>query len=203
MIRNNLDVMHIEKNVCDNILGTLLNIEGKSKDNLKARLDLKKIGVRSGLHPIELPNGRMHLPPAFYTMSSKENNLLLGVIKGTKVPDSYSSNISRFVKLKQRKLIGLKSHDCHVLMQDLLPIAIRGSLPKNISQVIIDLCHYFREICLKVLKVSHLEELEKKIIRVTLCQKEKIFPPGFFTIMVHLVTHLANEAKPAGPVHYR
>ena len=36
LIRNNLDVMHIEKNVCDNLLGTLLNIEGKSKDNLKA-----------------------------------------------------------------------------------------------------------------------------------------------------------------------
>ena len=76
--------------------------------------------------------------------------------------DSYSSNISRCVKLKQRKLIGLKSHDCHVLKQDLLPIAIRGSLPRNVSQVIIDLCHYFGEICLKVLKVSHLEELEKK-----------------------------------------
>ena len=36
LIRNNLNVMHIEKNICDNILGTLLNIEGKSKENLKA-----------------------------------------------------------------------------------------------------------------------------------------------------------------------
>ena len=43
LIRNNLDVMHIEKNVCDNLLGTLRNIEGKSKDNFKARLDLKKL----------------------------------------------------------------------------------------------------------------------------------------------------------------
>ncbi|KAH0765493.1 hypothetical protein KY285_001364 [Solanum tuberosum] len=32
---------------------------------------------------------------------------------------------------------------------------------------------------------------------------EKLFPPGFFTIMVHLVTHLATEARLAGPVHYR
>ena len=106
------------------------------------------------------------------------------------------------MKLKQRKLIGLKSHDCHVLMQDLLPLAIRGSLPKNVSQVIINFCHYFREICLKVLKVSHLEEMGKKK-RVTLCEMEKIFPLGFFTIMVHLVTHLEKEAKLAGPVHYR
>jgi len=37
-----LDVMHIEKNICDNILGTLLQIEGKSKDTHNARLDLHK-----------------------------------------------------------------------------------------------------------------------------------------------------------------
>ena len=103
----------------------------------------------------------MHLPPTCYTKSSKEKGLLLGVLKVMKVPDSYSSNISRCVKLKKRKLIGLKTHDCHFLMQDLLPIAIRGSLSKNVSQVIIDLHHYFQEICLKVLNVSHLEELEK------------------------------------------
>ena len=33
LLRHNLDVMHIEKNVCDSIIGTLLNIEGKTKDN--------------------------------------------------------------------------------------------------------------------------------------------------------------------------
>ena len=37
MLRHNLDVMYIEKNVVDNIIGTLLNLNGKTKDNLKAR----------------------------------------------------------------------------------------------------------------------------------------------------------------------
>lgn len=40
LLRHNLDVMHIEKNVCDSILGTLLNIKGKTKDNLNSHLDL-------------------------------------------------------------------------------------------------------------------------------------------------------------------
>ncbi|KAM3358714.1 hypothetical protein P3S68_021647 [Capsicum galapagoense] len=31
---------------------------------------------------------------------------------------------------------------------------------------------------------------------------EKLFSPGFFTVMVLLVTHLATEAKLPGPVHY-
>ncbi|XXG72498.1 hypothetical protein AAC387_Pa07g1577 [Persea americana] len=34
LIRHNLDVMHIEKNICDSIVGTMLNIEGKTKDTL-------------------------------------------------------------------------------------------------------------------------------------------------------------------------
>jgi len=35
LVRHNLDAMHIEKNVYDNIVSTLLNIDHKSKDNLK------------------------------------------------------------------------------------------------------------------------------------------------------------------------
>jgi hypothetical protein len=32
---------------------------------------------------------------------------------------------------------------------------------------------------------------------------EMLFPPSFFNVMVHLVVHLAEEAKVGGPVHYR
>jgi hypothetical protein len=35
-LRHNLDVMHIEKNICESILGTLMNIDGKTKDIVKA-----------------------------------------------------------------------------------------------------------------------------------------------------------------------
>ena len=45
-LRHNLDVMHIEKNICDSIIGTLLNIEGKTKDTLKSRIDLTHLGIR-------------------------------------------------------------------------------------------------------------------------------------------------------------
>ena len=62
------DVMHIEKNICDNSLGTLLNLDGKSKNNLKARKDLEVLKIRQELHPIVLPNGKYELPPAPYTL---------------------------------------------------------------------------------------------------------------------------------------
>ncbi|XP_070010997.1 uncharacterized protein [Nicotiana sylvestris] len=54
----------------------------------------------------------------------------------------------------------------------------------------------------KELKVEELNLLEEKIPE-TLSTMEKLFLPGFFTVMIHLVIHLATEAKHAGPVHYR
>ena len=45
-----MDVMHFEKYVCDSVLGTLLNMEGKSKDTDKARLDLADMKIRKKLH---------------------------------------------------------------------------------------------------------------------------------------------------------
>ncbi|GJZ65854.1 zinc finger, PHD-type containing protein, partial [Tanacetum coccineum] len=47
-LKHNLDVMHIEKNVLESILNTLL-MNDKSKDTTKARQDLKSLGIRSGL----------------------------------------------------------------------------------------------------------------------------------------------------------
>jgi hypothetical protein len=34
--------MQIEKNICADILGTLLELKGKNKDTINARIDLKK-----------------------------------------------------------------------------------------------------------------------------------------------------------------
>ena len=42
--------MHIENNVMNNILGTLLNLKEQTKDNYNARLDLADMGIRSELY---------------------------------------------------------------------------------------------------------------------------------------------------------
>jgi len=43
--------MHIEKNVCDSIIKTLLSIPDKTKDGVKGRLDLVEMGIREQLAP--------------------------------------------------------------------------------------------------------------------------------------------------------
>jgi len=42
-VRHCIDVMHVEKNVCDSVIGTLLNIQGKMKDSLNTCQDLTKM----------------------------------------------------------------------------------------------------------------------------------------------------------------
>jgi len=104
--------------------------------------------------------------------------------------------------MEDLKLLGLKSHDCHVLMQDLLPVAIRGILPKNVRQVITRLCQFFNAICRKVIDPTRLDELEDEGI-ILLCQLEMYFPPSFFDIMVHLIVHPVREIRICGLVFLR
>ena len=71
--RHCIDVMHVEKNVCDSLIGTLFNINGKTKDGLNARLDLIEMNLRGELTPIEMGE-RTYLAPTSYTMSKDEKN---------------------------------------------------------------------------------------------------------------------------------
>ncbi|CAK9158322.1 unnamed protein product [Ilex paraguariensis] len=75
-LRHNLDVMHVEKNLCDSILATLMKIDGKTKDNIKTRLDLQTMGIRHQLH-MKLDGSSYKMPPACYTMSMAEKKEFL------------------------------------------------------------------------------------------------------------------------------
>ncbi|KAH0709282.1 hypothetical protein KY284_010709 [Solanum tuberosum] len=97
LLRHNLDVMHIEKNIVDSILGTLLDIPGKTKDHAKARYDLKEMGIRKNLHPTDTgDNKRTKFAKACFSMKNGEKSIFCGVLKTAKLPDGSASNISRF-----------------------------------------------------------------------------------------------------------
>ena len=193
--------MHIEKNICDNVFGTLMNIEKKTKDSFKARLDLQAMGLRKELHL--QPHGNSYtIPAACYTLTKLEKKRVCEWLNKVKFPDGYASNISRRVNITDCKVTGMKIHDCHVLLQRLLPVAIRGFLNKDVSATLIELGIFFKDLCSKSLNVEVIKRLEKDIV-VILCKLERIFPPAFFDVMVHLAIHLPHEAKLAGPVQYR
>jgi hypothetical protein len=201
LLRHNFDVMHIEKIVCDNIVNTLLNIDGKSKDGLNARLDIKNLGIREDLHPVDVED-RFYMPPAQYAMSPEEKKLFCQVLKSVRLPDGVASNIQNNVHVSEMKLIGLKSHDNHVLLQQLLPLAIRRILPTRVTAALIRVSNFFKQIYSSTIRVSDMQKLEAEIAE-TLSILETIFLPAFFDTMVHLMVHLPSQVRIGGPVQYR
>ena len=117
-------------------------------------------------------------------------------------PDGYASNLRNCIDRKEGKFTGLKSHDCHVMMQRLLPFAFKEILPRNVHEAIAGISGFFRDLCTRSVTLEGIENL-KTNIAVIQCNLEKIFPPSFFDVMEHLVIHLARELELGGPVQYR
>ncbi|XP_025632772.1 uncharacterized protein [Arachis hypogaea] len=201
--RHNLDVMHIEKNIVDSILGSLLDISGKTKDHTNARYNLQEMGIRKNLHP-KKTNGskKVKLEKACYSMTNAEKLIFCDVLKTAKLPDGSASNISRCVNLLERRISGYKTHDAHFMLHYLLQIPIKGILPDQVVVPLIRLGSFFHQLCQKSITLQEIDQLEEDIITI-LYQLERIFPPSFFDIMIHLPIHLANEVRLGGPVQFR
>ena len=127
LIQHNLDVMHVEKNV----FNTVMNVKGKTKDNPKARMDLKVICKRPELELKEY-NGKVLKPKAKYVLGPDQIKHVCQWLRQLIFPDGYVSNIARAVKIDDGQLYGLKSHDCHIFMQRLIPLAFHDMLDKPI-----------------------------------------------------------------------
>jgi hypothetical protein len=61
--------------------------------------------------------------------------------------------------MEEYKLYGMKSHDCHMFMQTFIPLAYRDLLPKRIWDALMEISHFFRDICSSKLNVDHIEML--------------------------------------------
>jgi hypothetical protein len=88
-LRHNLDVMHIEKNVCESLLGTILDIKGKLKDTTNARLDLADLKIRNELQ-FQHNGDDYDVPKARYTLSKSKKTQFLNFLKDAKFLDGYA-----------------------------------------------------------------------------------------------------------------
>jgi len=120
-------------------------------------------------------------------------------LNSIKVPFGYSSNVKGIIQMKEKKFTNLKSHDCHVLMTQLLPVALRGILPENVRLAIVKLCAFLNEISHKVIDPNKLSRMQNDVVQC-LVSFEMVFPPSFFNITTHLITHLVKEISILGPV---
>jgi hypothetical protein len=178
-----------------------MDVKGKTKDNIKARMDTS---LFCNCKNIELvfDGSRVAKPRASFLLEKNAQQLVYQWLKSLRFPDGHASNISRLVNLEECRLYGRKSHDCHVFMQTLIPLAYRDLLPNGIWDVLTEISHFFRDICSSKLQKNHIEWFEMNIVE-TICKLEMIFSPSFFDSMEHLPIHLPYEAKVGGPVQYR
>lgn len=142
-------------------------------------------------------NGRIIKSKTFYALRNNKEMYASGL----KCWNSLITILQIYlgVNVEDLRYNGIKSHDCHVFMERLLPVIFRNLLPNPIWDILIEISYFFRDICTTVIWVDHMETLERNIIE-TLHKHEKIFPLEFFDSMEHLLIHLAYEVNVGGLV---
>lgn len=191
--------MHIEKNVAASTMAFLL---GES-DTVNVRKDMAEAGVMQNLHLQEQDgSGGYQKPPAPYVLSEEDKVKLLEAIRSCRTPTNHCSNFKKLVNMEKKTLQFMKSHDWHILLQEILPACIRGLLPEGLRVAIIRLGHCFKSICAKVIRRRDLGPFQVYVAE-TMAMLEIYFPPGYWNVMQHLVMHLPRELYWCGTVHTR
>jgi hypothetical protein len=170
-----------------NLLG-FLGVYGKTKDTPEAREDQQCMKDPNNMHPQNKMDKGRHLSPASYALTKEEKEIFFEVLSSIKVSSGFASNIN----MTEKKFQNLKSHDCHAIMTQLLPVALRGLLPKNVCVPIVKLCAFLNAISQKVINPDILSRLQKDVAQC-LVSFELVFPPSFFSIMTHLLFHLVER----------
>jgi hypothetical protein len=96
----------------------------------------------------------------------------------------------------------MKSHDHHVMMQQILFMCMWNLLVRHVCQIIIILKKCFQKICVRVLNPVDIFTLKTYVVE-RLFMFEMWFPLSFFDVMTHLLVHLVGNLEIYGPLGAR
>lgn len=193
-VRHVLDVMHIEKNIAESVLKYLFG----DKDTPDSRRDMEQLGIRRELWLQPRANRQAFVKPhAPYVFTEAEKKLFIEEVSAISTPTGYGSAMGKH--LKKSKFQGLKSHDYHCLIQQIIPVVSRTLLQPLQRTALIRLGKSLNRICARVVEKTELASL-KVYVAETLCFLELCFPPSFFDVMEHTLVHLVEELAICGPV---
>ena len=74
--------------------------------------------------------------------TNDEFNNLVDTITKIRTPTGYGSSFKRKFTT-ERKVVGIKTHDWHNLLQDFLPVAVWGTLTADVQKTIYRLWQFF------------------------------------------------------------
>ena len=108
--------MHCEKNLCENIIKTLFGMN----DSPGSRQDVQDLQIREEiwLQPPRRRNEEYYMPHAPYILKAEERREFVHIVSNIRTPTNYVGSI--YKRLKDGKLHYMKTHDYHVLMQQVM-----------------------------------------------------------------------------------
>jgi hypothetical protein len=106
----------------------------KSKDNVKARVDLVELcdRMKQEMWPPSGRNKNRKRPKVNFVLTIDDRREVLQWINNLKFPDGYAANLSRGVNLGTLRVNGMKSHDYHIWIERLLLAMVRGYAPEPV-----------------------------------------------------------------------
>jgi hypothetical protein len=122
-----------------------MDISDKSKDNPKARVDLTTLCDRPKQHMQPPTSGKTwRRPKAEFVLTRRHRREVLEWIQTLMFPDGYAANLRRGVNLSTLRVLGMKSHDYHIWIEQLLLAMVRGYVPEHVWLVLAELSYFFR-----------------------------------------------------------
>ena len=130
----------------------------------------------------------------------KEYEQFAETMASVKLLSSYSSSFGKHIKAK--KFGSFKLHNYHMIMQQLMPLALRGLLKPRPYMAIMQMCKVFRKIYTKVYNPTKFNSLQLDVIE-SMALLEMEFPQSSFDIMTHHPYHLVQKLNLCGPLSTR
>jgi len=112
------------------------------KDTPTIRANIQSRGIHPHLHlrNCGVNQDQFHMPHASYVLTGDDKAKVLRVMKSLKTPKDYVLALHK--KISKGKLSGLKSHDFHMLLQQILPLCYRKISNKALAMAIFGLANY-------------------------------------------------------------
>ena len=139
-------------------------------------------------------------PTSPYVLIAREFNTFCSRLEKLKVPSGYCSKLG--MAIKKKKFGTLKTHDYHILMQQLLPYALRGLMEQNTRLAIMRSSRLFQRLYYKTWDPLQRQNFEDDVA-ITMAMMDMTFPPSFFDVMSHMPYHLVEQLSMCGPNHVR
>lgn len=107
---------------------------------------MESLNVRHDELHLKYDNGKPLLSITSYSLTNEGRKRLCEWVVNVQVSDGYSTNLSRCVNVLKHKILCMKTHDCHVFLERLLPLIVREVLSKQVCDALIEVNTFFHRI---------------------------------------------------------